>query len=296
MPLNRLNSSGWWKWSELYSLRNKVLNYRTSLWYFNDWVRALLVWGWGEEEATLVGGWLMLCMVPVFSRPRVSSCSAWPMPQHRQQSVSVCLCQTLNDGCWLMPHHRQQSVNVCSCQMFNDGRGNKDLKNFLWNIIGKWQSEPFIPLFLHSWDQPLSRDSVGKSGSTAWLKKRGISVWKDAQQWGQGSSAVAMVCQMCRDLRDWALRLSQQTHMWVCISVGVAWWSDWVFVIVLFLYVCTLYGYVFVSLNILFQHVAYLCLLDMKMIDFYLFWDRASLYSPGRMVLNYEELPASAID
>lgn len=163
--------------------------------------------GWGRSHA---GG----------GRPRVRSRSAWPMPQHRQQSVSV-----------------------CSCQTFNDGRGNEDLKNFLrGNITGKWRSEPLIPLFLHSWEQPLIRDSVGKSGSMAWLKKRGISVGKDAQKWGQGSSAVTMVCQMCRDLRDWALRLSQQTHMWVCISVGVAWWSDWVFVIVRFLYVCTQYG------------------------------------------------------
>lgn len=199
MPLNRLNSSGWWKWSELYSHRNKVLNYGTSLWYFNDSVRALLVWGGVRKKPRWwEAGW----------------CCAWC-----RCSAGLVWAAAPLDRCL----SRDSSLSVCSCQTFNDGRGNEDLKNFLrGNITGKWRSEPFIPLFLHSWEQPLIRDSVGKSGSMAWLKKRGISVWKDAQKWGQGSSAVIMVCQMCRDLRDWALRLSQQTHMWVCISVGVA--------------------------------------------------------------------------
>lgn len=65
--------------------------------YFNNAVRALLVWGWGEEEATLVGGWLMLCMVLVFSRPHVSTALLSRMPHHRQQSLSVYSGQTLNE-------------------------------------------------------------------------------------------------------------------------------------------------------------------------------------------------------
>lgn len=125
----------------------------------------------------------------------------------------------------------------------------------------------------------------------AGLKKRGISVLKDVQKWGQGSSAVTIVCQMCRDLRDWDLRLSQWTHIWrlhFCWSFMEIWLRAHQCTIPL---LCTQYG-LHVCVH---KYTLSACSIFMSIrcedngfsgeSSFYLFWDWASLYYPGRNLL-----------
>lgn len=114
---------------------------------------------------------------------------------------------------------------------------------------------------------------------------------KDVQKWGQGSSAVTIVCQMCRDLRGWDLRLSQWTHIWrlhFCWSFMEIWLRAHQCTIPL---LCTQYG-----LHIcVHKYTLSACSIFMSIrcedngfsgeSSFYLFWDWASLYCPGRNLL-----------
>jgi len=58
---------------------------------------------------------------------------------------------------------------------------------------------------------------VGNGG----VKGKGHFSVRDAQKGDQRSVAVTIGCQMCRNLRDWDLRLSQWTRTGAYTSVGV---------------------------------------------------------------------------